>query len=150
MKRMIIRIALVFALSIAVVEPIAMTQTTEVAVAKKKLYNRIKLNKMYSKLRIDQTTKKVKKIFGIKSLGKKTVIPTKRKKPIISYTIRFYLEKGVAKVGTVLAPKMGYSDITVKFYNGKLEDWGKKSEEWIVDENGNKVDNPYEYYNPTN
>lgn len=131
MKRMIIRIALVLALSL-VVTPIAISQQ-EQTVSRAKTYtcSAKSFNKKWTKLKYGQSLKKVKKIIG-KSLGKSTVTGKNGKKTFKSYTLSFYIT-GVRTLG-VQAEHRHRNDIYLTFLDGKLFSWGNKQIHFIEGE----------------
>ena len=149
MKKSFLRVVLVLALSLTAVQPMAVTQTTQVAQAKVKLYSRKDVNTRCGKLRYGQTLKKVKKILGV-SLGKKKNAGKVGGKAITEYKVKFYLNKQMLRFSgsrrTADIPTMGCSELSMTFIGGKLSDWKRQNTFWYVDENGNKIDDPITYY----
>jgi type III secretory pathway component EscR len=123
MKKIITRIALVLTLSIAIAEPVALTQQNEVvSQAKEKRYTVKQINNMIRKIEKGYekyTKKKIKKIIG-RSLGK-AIYSEKNKKGVYEeYAVKFILKDEKQNDGKIITR---YSEFHFFFWKGKLSDF---------------------------
>lgn len=140
MKRMIIRIALVLALSL-VVTPIAISQQDQtVSQAKNYKTTRKKLRKLLKKLDEGFSTKKIKKTIG-RSIGKpyKTIKMQDGSGVIKKYVIRYYLtDKHTVKLydgeNWVVKQRKVCADVYFTFYGKGLEYWECKEKSYYPEE----------------
>lgn len=123
MKKIVIKIALILALSMAVVEPMALTQqSVVVSQAKEKRYTVKQINKMIKKIHkgFDKyTKKKIKKIIG-RSLGKAIKVEKYKYGTYEEYAVKFISKDEKQNDGKIITR---YSEFHFFFWDGILSDF---------------------------